>query len=296
MPKEQEGLLGLLDKKPMKIMIVAKQNKIGITRAKRLTKELKKYTDKISYDPSTARRVRKLRKKGASISKFDGDMIITVGGDGTFLHTAHQATAPILPVKIEGHGFLCTTDFRELIKNMDKLMKKEYKITHRTRLSCSKVSKGRMEKYINRIRHRTYPHAANEIVFSRKRPSKILDIEFKIDETIFDFVGDGVMIATPSGSTAYHASAGGQVIDPGLDVISIVPLYPFFSNVKPLLIPASKKIEVNIKSGDCAVIVDGHGGEYISKNSEFIIEKGEPVKIINLFEYNFYEKLKKEFL
>ena len=104
------------------------------------------------------------------------------------------------------------------------------------------------------------------------------------------------MIATPSGSTAYHASAGGQVIDPSLDVISILPLYPFFSNIKPLLIPASKKIEISIKSGDCAVIVDGHGGEYISKNSEFIIEKGDPVKIINLSEYSFFEKFKKEFL
>src|SRR3989338_10703037 len=213
-------------KSGVKVLLVAKQNKAGIRHIKKLEKMLRKHTDDIHFDHSTALR---LRKRGHSIRKFSGDFIITIGGDGTFLWTAHKANVPILPVRIEGYGFLCTADFDELMENIGKLLKGGYKTVERMRLTCYKIPGSKLQEYIGKIRHKEYPMAVNEIAFARKRPSKILNISFKIDETAFDAVGDGVMFSTPAGSTAYHSSAGGALIDPKLPIIGIVPLYPFFS-------------------------------------------------------------------
>ncbi|HLD49427.1 MAG TPA: NAD(+)/NADH kinase [archaeon] len=272
-----------------KILIVAKQNKLGLKMAMKAGKELGKYIDDIHFDPSTAIRFRKL---GTPIKKFDGDLIITIGGDGTFLRTAAYSKVPILPVKIEGHGFLCTCDFKEFLENLSRLHKKDFFLLERMRLKCTRTKKGRFA----RILHKSMTMAINEIVFARKRPSKILNIEFTIDDVNFEMRGDGILFSTPAGSTAYSASAGGSLIDPNLDVIKIVPLYPFFSKIKPMVIPAGKSIYVKIRHGECAVIIDGHEGEYMKGENEFIIEKGEPIKIAAFEEKNFYQRFKEEFL
>ncbi len=283
----------------MEILIVAKQNQLGLKLAKKLERELnKKFRSKIAdcslfFDPSTAKR---LKKRGISIKKFTGDMLITVGGDGTMLWSSHQTNVPILPVKIEGHGFLCTTDFEGLMKSIDKLITKDYKVTERIRIKCNKIKYDRIERYFSKIFPRTYPLSLNEIVFARKRPSKILKVEFVVDDVAFRFSGDGLMFSTPSGSTAYNLSAGGSIIDPMLDAIIITPLYPFFSNIKPMVIPASKQIILKVTEGDCSIIVDGHGGEYVKADNEFLIERGDPLKVINIEEQNFYKKFRNQFL
>ncbi|MBI4174902.1 MAG: NAD(+)/NADH kinase [Candidatus Aenigmarchaeota archaeon] len=275
------------------ILIVAKQNKVGLQHAIKLEKMLQNRVKEVNFDRSTAIRLRKL---GHSIRKFSGDLIITLGGDGTFLWTAHKTDVPILPVKLEGQGFLCSLNFKQLTENLDRILKKDFNIKERMRLRCAKIQSGKIQKYVSAIRHSDYPLALNEIAFARKRPSKILNIEFKIDGVVFDMIGDGVMFSTPSGSTAYSSSAGGSMIDPSMEMISIIPLYPFFSKIKPMIIPKDKRIEVTVAGGDCALVIDGHGGDYIKKNSSFMIEAATPVKIVTLFEQNFYEKVRKNLM
>lgn len=274
------------------ILIVAKQNKLGMKLARRLEKALKDKAE-VHFDRSSALR---MRKAGHSIRKFSGDLIITIGGDGTFLWTAHKASVPILPVRIEGYGFLCTTDFKELADNIGGLLRGDYKVIERPRLRCYRVPTSKLQKYIGKIRHKEYPMAVNEIAFARKRPSKILNVSYKVDDAVFNCAGDGVMFATPAGSTAYHASAGGAIIDPKLPVIGIVPLYPFYSKIKPMIVPADKKVEVEIKSGDCALVIDGHGGDWVKGGSKFIIERGKPIKVLCFSEKNFYAKVRKDLM
>jgi NAD kinase len=279
-------------KKKKEILIVAKQNKLGMKLAKKLEIALRDKAE-LHFDKSSALR---MRKRGHSIRKFKGDFIITIGGDGTFLWTAHKASVPILPVRIEGYGFLCTTDFGELMDNIGNLLKGNYKVAERTRLCVYKVPSTKFQSYLKKIRSSEYPMAVNEIAFARKRPSKILNISYKIDDVVFDNLGDGVMFSTPHGSTAYHASAGGAIIDPRLPVIGIVPLYPFFSKMKPMIVPMDKRIEIEIKTGDCALVIDGHGGDYVKAGSRFIIEKGKPVKVMSFSERNFYHKVRHDLL
>ena len=275
------------------VLIVAKQNPIGMKSARKVEKLLKGRVKEIHFDNSTALR---LRKRGHTIRKFKGDLIITLGGDGTFLWTAHKTDLPILPVKLEGQGFLCTCNLKQFVEHIDRILRRDFDVVERMRLSCVKVPHGKIEKYIGKIKKTHYPLALNEITFGRKRPSKTLDVEFVIDGVAFDMIGDGVMFSTSSGSTAYHSSAGGAMIDPSMDVISIVPMYPFFSKIKPMIVPPDKKIEVSIKGGDCALVVDGHGGDYIKKNSRFIVSAAKPVKIVRFVEHNFYEKIKKNLM
>lgn len=279
-------------KKGMSVLIVAKQNKAGLKASKQAEALLKKYTDDIHIDRSTAFRY---GRRGTSIKKFRGDFIITLGGDGTFLMTANRASVPILPVRLEGKGFLCTTDWNEFRKHLPDLFRKKFITIERMRIRPSKIaSDGVISKYIDKLHHSNYPHAVNEITFARKRPSKLLNIEITVDGTSFEIVGDGVMFSTPSGSTAYSASAGGSIIDPKLNVISIIPLYPFYSKVKPIVVSADKKIELSVKGGDCSLIVDGHGGEYFRSNTRFVVEKSKPAKIMAFKEPQFFERVKKD--
>lgn len=278
-------------KVPYKVLVVAKQNSFGLKMGKRIADMLRNNVN-ISYDLSTAL---KLHRPGTSIKNFKGDLVITVGGDGTFLRAAHHTNISILPVKIEGHGFLCTCTYKELTDNLRRLVRGDYMISNRTRLSCSRLKKTRFEKYMSKIRHKTYPPSLNEITFARKRPSKILNIDVTIDNTTLPFSGDGIIISTPSGSTAYNASAGGPIIDPDIDAVSLIPLYPFYSKIKPIVLPANKEILVTVR-GESAIIVDGHGGDYFSDETSFIIQKAEPLKVVHLVKHNFYERFKNEFL
>lgn len=283
MPKEQK-------QQPLReVLIVAKQNKTGLKMAVKLERMLRPYVRSMHFDRSTGLR---LRKRGISIKRFEGDLIITVGGDGTLLWTAHQAKVPILAVKIEGHGFLCNCTFKELEQNISRLLKGDYMITEKMRLNCYRETKGILDRFLSK----PYPPALNEIVFGRKRPSKILKMEFKIDGTPIVFSGDGLLISTPAGSTAYNASAGGPIIDPELRAISIVPINTFFSKVMPKVVPADKKIEITVLSGECSVIVDGHGGDYVKAKDKFVVETGRPLQLASLTEHKFYDKLKAEFL
>src|SRR3989344_8949107 len=179
---------------------------------------------------------------------------------------------------------------------MKDLINKKYTIIERMRLSCMKIQKGRIKKYVGKIISNEYPLALNEIAFGRKRPSKVLYASFTLDDVKFESVGDGVMFSTPSGSTAYNSSAGGSIIDPKLNAISITPLYPFYSKVKPMIISGDKKILVEVSGGDCAVVIDGHGGEYVNSGTKFVIEKAKPAKVIIFKEQNVFEKLKKSLI
>src|SRR3989338_10974553 len=160
-------------KNHLSVLIVAKQNKAGLKHAKKLEKMLQKYTKDVHLDKSTSFR---LRRRGTSIRKFKGNFIITVGGDGTFLLTAHRANVSILPVKIEGKGFLCTCTFSELEKNLKRLFTGDYVTIERMRLKCTKMREGKFSKYIEKIRHTEYPFSLNYLSFARKRPSKLLNI------------------------------------------------------------------------------------------------------------------------
>ncbi len=255
----------------MKIMIVSKPKKSVFKKAMELSKKLK---EDVVFDRTTGE---EHNLPWEEIEKFHGDMIITVGGDGTFLWTSHKTNVPILPLRAEGVGFLSRGDVDEIIKHPEIIKNKKFKIKKYPRLNAMNTN------------------STNEIVITRPKPSKIIKLSISIGEETFSFMGDGLIFSTPLGSTAYNLSVGGPVLFPTLKVFAMTPIAPFNSRIKPTVLPMGNEINVTLEKNDCYVIIDGHVEKYLSMGDEMKIKRGSDIKLVEFKEQNFFKKLKKFF-
>jgi len=261
----------------MKVLIVSKRNDEGIKKAEELKDTLSKRGVEAIFGEMC---------DGAECSfirKFSGDYVVTLGGDGTFLLTAQNLSKeiPILPVRIEGVGFLCNLDWNEFLGNIDRFVNEKFSFDYFPRIEI-----------YNKIKAR----AVNEIVIARARLSKILRIEFKVGETKFNVKGDGLIFSTALGSSAYSLSSGGSLIDQSLDVIHIVPISPFNTKIKPFVVSADKEIKIKLKNKGGSVVVDGQKEESLEAGEEVTIKKSKPLKVITFKDNNIFRKYKEKFL
>ncbi len=252
----------------MKVMVVSKPKKNVFKKASELAKKIKN----VVFDRTTGEAHGLPWKE---IEDFHGDLIITVGGDGTFLWTSHKTAVPILPLRAEGIGFLTRGDVDEVIKDPRIVTEKRYKIRKYPRLKVFGVN------------------ATNEIVITRPKPSKIIKLSVTIGNETFSFMGDGLILSTPLGSTGYNLSVGGSIIYPKLDIFSITPIAPFNSRIKPTVVPMGTDMTVELEKNDCYVIIDGHVEKYMNRGDEIKITRGTPLKLAEFKEQNFFTKLRK---
>lgn len=185
--------------------------------------------------------------KHFELSKMEefGDITFVIGGDGTLLRAARfyaKAKTPILGINMGRLGFLAQAGVNEIDSVVDSVLRNQYKVEDRLMLESGENL------------------ALNDFVIkgcNHYRTSKIwLEINGNF---VCDYIADGLIISTPTGSTAYGLSAGGPVISPKLDAISIVPICPHTLNARPLLIPATETICV--KSADKLLSVSADGFE-----------------------------------
>ena len=191
---------------------------------------------------------RKLGKRGvAARSLRKADAIVTIGGDGTVLFTQRQAPdVPILGINLGGRGFLADVKPSEAKLALRMLVRDELPIYERERLG------GETSKRL--------PDALNDAVVCSAKPGKTLAFKVMIDgENAMDVSGDGIIIATPTGSTAYAFAAGGPIIDPRIEAFVVVPICPSFPKIRPLVVPMSSHIEVKLTRPErsASVIIDG---------------------------------------
>ncbi|MDI6757892.1 MAG: NAD(+)/NADH kinase [Endomicrobiia bacterium] len=183
------------------------------------------------------------------------DLIISLGGDGTLLSLARDASSagvPVLGVNIGRLGFLADTPPKELIALLESFLKKGFSVEKRTMLDI-RLSDGRVER------------ALNECVVKRGGlDGKPAAISVSVNgEFLADYVGDGVIIATPTGSTAYSLSAGGPIIHPHLDAFIITPISPHTLTQRPLIISTEHTVEIRrsdkntATAGALSVFADG---------------------------------------
>ncbi len=180
----------------------------------------------------------------------DASVLIVIGGDGTLLKCARQASEKDIPVfgfNLGRLGFLAQADLKEEDSILDKLRNGEFRIEERLML---KDLNGNI--------------ALNDFVVKNIECSKTSDIELKINgKQVCSYLADGLIISTPTGSTAYNLSAGGAVIAPEIECITIVPICAHTLSARPLVVSADDTLEIHIKSAD-----------------EFqMISDGQPVKI-----------------
>lgn len=192
---------------------------------------------------------KKLRKRGVEARMLrKADAIITIGGDGTVLFAQQQAPeTPILGINLGERGFLADVKPNEAERALRMLATGELPIVERERLVGEAAGK-------------RLPDALNDAVVCSAQAGRTLTLKVSVDGKVaLDVRGDGVIVATPTGSTAYALAAGGPVIDPRLKVFVVAPICPSHPKTNPFVVPINSRIEIELTRPErkAFVIVDG---------------------------------------
>lgn len=189
---------------------------------------------------------------------MDVDILITVGGDGTILRSLQLNPSPILGINAGVLGFLTEISKDNLQEGLDRILRGEYVIEEKLRLKTT-------------VDGRRCPDALNEAVIHTAHVAKIRQFEVYVDDQLaINTRADGIIVATPTGSTCYAMSVGGPILDPRVEALVIAPMAPFKFSARPFVVPASSRITLKfIRKRPCVLVIDGqdelplHGNEII---------------------------------
>ena len=220
----------------------------------------------------------------------DLSCLFVLGGDGTFLSAVRwigDFNIPVLGIKFGKIGFLAETAAENLFTAAEKIVDKDYTIKRRMRL---KVDVLREKKTIISV------PVLNDIVINRGALARLADVETHIDDHyLTTFRSDGLIVATPTGSTAYSLAAGGPVIHPDVPGIIITPICPFTLTNRPLIVPDSIRITLKLAKGasDIKLTFDGQEGLDIDDRDTIIVRKGSrALNMITLPGQHYFDVLK----
>ena len=219
------------------------------------------------------------------------DMALAIGGDGTIVHVAKAAAVagcPVMGVNAGHLGFLAGMEADEL-DSLSALLNGDYTVDERALLAVTvPTEQGDVTRY-----------AMNEAVISRGGLSRLVDVVVHADGgEVLSCRGDGVIIATPTGSTAYSLSAGGPVVDPSVDCILLTPVCPHSLDSRPRIWPSNVVLtaEATAADGSAAyVTVDGEENIPLAPTSTVTIRRAEhSVRLLRLRRDTFYERLRRK--
>jgi len=195
------------------------------------------------------------------------EMMIVLGGDGTLLSVARlvgDRGVPILGVNLGGLGFLTEITLEELYRVLERVIQGEFVTDERVVLHAAVIRRGeRMAEFI----------VLNDAVINKGALARIIDLETTINgEYLTTFKSDGLIISTPTGSTAYNLSAGGPIVYPSLHCIIITPICPHTLTNRPIVIPDHVEVRAVLKSRQQEVILTLDGQQGFSLEFEDIVE------------------------
>jgi NAD+ kinase len=213
----------------------------------------------------------------------DTQLVIVLGGDGTLLAAARALAGrevPIFAVNLGGLGFLTAITVDEIYPELERALRNEHRIGPRRMLRCELVRDGQTIQ--------TY-EALNDVVITKAALARMIDVETHVD---YHFVGtfkaDGLILCTPTGSTAYSLSAGGPIIFPSVDALSITPICPHTLTARPVIVPGSSTVHFINKSDEPTYLtIDGqigeplHSGDRVNcRASDHVIHLIRPPKML----------------
>ncbi len=213
------------------------------------------------------------------------DFIITLGGDGTLIHLACEYAElgiPLVGINMGNLGFLTAAEFDDWRDAVDKLIDGKVFISERITLEANAEAK----EY----------RAVNEAVI--KSSFRVINLEIKVSgEDFLNVTGDGVIISTQTGSTAYSLSAGGSIVDSDLNCLIVTPINPIGLPIPSVVLSPVEKIEVNVVGGDdVSLVLDGQRHAKLSSDSRVVIRKGKDnVRFVYLDKKHFLKSLNEKF-
>jgi len=217
----------------------------------------------------------------------NSDVCITFGGDGTLLFASRVFSPhkiPIIGINLGGLGFITELKESEMIESLEALEKDNFIIEERMMIDVS----------ILRDKFRQYKSIGlNDLVITSGGISRLINIEVSSGKNfIGNYRADGVIVSTPTGSTAYSLSAGGPIVEPAMRAFVISPICPHTLGTRPLVIPAADVIKLRVLSKDREVTatVDGQVAIELEWNDEVIVKKSKTVtKLVSLGKRSFYD-------
>lgn len=240
----------------------------------------------ILLDLPLARELGKYEDRARKLEDMDVDMMVAVGGDGTILRTqsfiSHKKI-PLIGINMGTVGFLTEIDPENAFSAIEEVLAGNYFVERRNQLLV--------------WHDQELPPALNEVVLMTRKPAKMLHIQISVDDEIVEELrADGLIIATPSGSTAYSMSAGGPIIDPRVKAFIIVPICPFKLGARPTVVSDESVINVKLlREGKKAIaVIDGQFEEEINYMDEIIFRKSENCAYFVRLTKDFYRKVREK--
>jgi NAD+ kinase len=198
------------------------------------------------------------------------DLLIVLGGDGTLLSAARALGShkvPILAVNLGGLGFLTSVTLDELYPMLEQILAGQHRTGERMMLEAEILRGGKSAEWHT---------ALNDAVANKGALARMLDFDVQVDgDHVGRYRADGLIVATPTGSTAYSLAAGGPIIHPGLDAFVITPICPHMLTNRPLVIPDTSRVEIDFSAaeGPVYVTIDGQIGIQLLPMDVLVIKK-----------------------
>lgn len=237
-----------------------------------------------------SRAVRELQEGGV-------DAVLTLGGDGTLLRGARLAArlgVPVVGVNLGHRGFLTSLPVSDLPRAMEALSRGAYLEDRRMTLEA-------------RVRHEDGSRgeplpAVNDVVLHRAGVARVTRVQLTVEadgvrDDVGSFSGDGVIVASPTGSTAYALSAGGPIISPSVPCLLVAPICPHTLAVRPLVVPADNRVGVRAldPAGDLVLTVDGQVGRALAAGDRLEVARGSrDVTLVRFPGYTFFSTLRRK--
>ena len=245
------------------------------------------------------------------------DLVVVLGGDGTLLALAKAIAesghdVPILAVNFGSLGFLTETTRPEIFAALELTVKGGASFDQRMMLRAVAVRAGapplaerasaasRRSASSAKAEHPTVTHLAlNDVVFSRTALSRMIELEVMVgDQLVTGVKADGLIVATPTGSTAYNLAAGGPIVHPSMDALLLTPIAPHTLTNRPIVIPPEREVKVRStgsNAGDVYVTIDGQTGFGLQEGDEIAITRAErPLRLVRSTTRSYFEVLRQK--
>jgi len=271
----------------MRAGIVVKEND---TEVKKISRDFGNWLLKKGVDVVFREKKDHLSRPNPARAPEDLDIIFVLGGDGTFLSAARwvgKSKIPLMGIKFGEVGFLAETEGSRLYEAAEKVINKEFSVEKRMRF---KVELLRENKPV------FLQLALNEAVIGKSGPAGLSRIDVEIDNHhVTTYSGDGLIISTPTGSTAYSLASGGPVVHPVMEAMLLVPICPFTLTNRPLIIHDKSTICARLSSKSASPLklsVDGQKEAELFHGDCVIIKKSSPVHLVTLPDQSYFDVLK----
>lgn len=228
----------------------------------------------------------------APVEKLAGavDLMLVLGGDGTMIATARMIgdqEVPVLGVNYGGLGYLAEFRIEELYSALESILAGNYRLDKRVMLAVELIRDG-VPFTTNRV--------LNDVVINKSALARIIEIEaFFNRQFVNSFRADGLIVSTPTGSTAYNLSAGGPVIFPSMNAVVVTPICPFTLSNRPIVVPDTAEIELVLKTDheDVALTLDGQVGFPLKVEDRAVIRKSRTTfNLIQPSNRNYFDVLR----